>query len=482
MRRLATLLCILSAVLLLTLDLHGAGEPGRSLATKPGLVGDVNGDGIVNSVDSALIVQLTAGTLSSLPSLKNADVDGDGTGDIIDAALILQFTAGFIDSLPPPVPPSLGEPGTATLRVGSEVGTINDETVPIDLRALEITEPGLGAWVVDIVYDPGIVSVEACHPGSGGRCNRHFRNDTVRVVGANAEGLQGEVELATITFRCHAQGIGNLDIVPAVMADATVGSPQEMTVSVESGAVTCLSPEPTPTPAPPEPGLLGDANCSGATNSVDASVILQLSAGLVRSLPCPEAARVNRDGRVDVIDATLILQFSAGLIPSLSQLLLETVGAYWPDCRVTTCFILHPLIACDNEVTNFFTSEYVIDCVAPAASWDMSCAGITGEMVCAHSEDDLVVCASDRVSDPPAFRTACSNSLIGGEVLGGCVSTDSDKGSVVECLRVDSVSTELLTCEETGQDWDCRWEGVMDFVCTRGAREDRIERFACEPD
>ena len=58
----------------------------------------------------------------------------------------------------------------------------------------------------------------------------------------------------------------------------------------------------------------GDANCDGATNAVDAAFVLQLVAGLLPSLPCPEAADVNADGRTDTIDAALILQHSAGLV------------------------------------------------------------------------------------------------------------------------------------------------------------------------
>lgn len=88
----------------------------------------------------------------------------------------------------------------------------------------------------------------------------------------------------------------------------------------EPGAPTSTS---TPsatgtTPTPPLPPV-GDANCDGGTNSVDAALVLQLDAGLIGSLACESAADVNGDGSVNSIDATLILQFDAGLIGSLGQ-------------------------------------------------------------------------------------------------------------------------------------------------------------------
>ena len=61
----------------------------------------------------------------------------------------------------------------------------------------------------------------------------------------------------------------------------------------------------------------GDASADGTTNSIDATLILQFSAGLLSSLNNPEGADANLDGFINSIDATLILQFAAGLIPSL---------------------------------------------------------------------------------------------------------------------------------------------------------------------
>jgi hypothetical protein len=69
-------------------------------------------------------------------------------------------------------------------------------------------------------------------------------------------------------------------------------------------------------PTPPA-GVVGDANCSETVDSIDAALILQLSAALLEELACEGDADVNGDGRVDSLDALLVLQFVAGLLDSL---------------------------------------------------------------------------------------------------------------------------------------------------------------------
>ncbi|MCH8007917.1 MAG: hypothetical protein IIC91_03565, partial [Chloroflexi bacterium] len=66
--------------------------------TKPDL-GDVNGDTVIDPLDSLWVLFETAG-IADMPFPNVADVNGDGVIDPLDASLILQFSAGLIDTFP----------------------------------------------------------------------------------------------------------------------------------------------------------------------------------------------------------------------------------------------------------------------------------------------------------------------------------------------------------------------------------------------
>lgn len=70
-------------------------------------------------------------------------------------------------------------------------------------------------------------------------------------------------------------------------------------------SVTCL----------PKSGQLGDIDCSGAVDSIDAALLLQFHARLIEPLGCDYKGDMTQDGRLDSRDATLILQRVAGLLP-----------------------------------------------------------------------------------------------------------------------------------------------------------------------
>jgi hypothetical protein len=75
------------------------------------------------------------------------------------------------------------------------------------------------------------------------------------------------------------------------------------------------SPTPSPTSTPARTS--GDANCSGTVTPIDAALILQLDAGIIPLVSCPDNADVNRDGGIGSLDAALVLQYSAGIVDML---------------------------------------------------------------------------------------------------------------------------------------------------------------------
>jgi hypothetical protein len=212
------------------------------------------------------------------------------------------------------------EAGTPTVTVGSVSTGVGLQGV-VDLDALGIGAPGLGAWTIEIAYDPEVAAVVECTAEQGGICNAAYAEGIVRVAGTNVNGLEGDHRLARITLACQAAGESDLTLTLRVLADATLGSPAPIDAAVADGAVTCSEEDghPSPTPKPTEPpgapaNVPGDANCDGAANAVDAALILQFDAHLTGSLPCQDAADVNGDGVVNAIDAAIILQRNAGLL------------------------------------------------------------------------------------------------------------------------------------------------------------------------
>ena len=180
----------------------------------------------------------------------------------------------------------------------------------LEVNALNMHAPGLGAWNIGVEYDPSILSALSCSPAAGSECNVDFTAQQVRIVGARASGLTGDSVLASITFNCDRAGVSDLVIEVSVFADATVGDPQPIAFMVQNGRISCSAPAPVPT----APTLLGDADCNGRVDSRDALLVLQFEAALLDSLPCQDLADVNEDGSIDSIDAGLIKQIDAGLI------------------------------------------------------------------------------------------------------------------------------------------------------------------------
>lgn len=74
--------------------------PTNTAPAGPVRDGDLNKDGVTNSIDSLFVLQYVAQSLVSLPNAARADVNGDGIVNVLDAQLMLQYSAGFLDHLP----------------------------------------------------------------------------------------------------------------------------------------------------------------------------------------------------------------------------------------------------------------------------------------------------------------------------------------------------------------------------------------------
>lgn len=110
----------------------------------------------------------------------------------------------------------------------------------VTIEATNISDPGLGAWTLDIHYDSSAITATSCTPEQGGVCNPNYRADVVRLTGATAGGLEGDSTLGSIEFECGDDtGTSDLDIQVFTFADATLGDPTDIDVTVVDATFTC---------------------------------------------------------------------------------------------------------------------------------------------------------------------------------------------------------------------------------------------------
>ncbi|MEX2158189.1 MAG: cohesin domain-containing protein [Dehalococcoidia bacterium] len=156
---------------------------------------------------------------------------------------------------------------SGSVQIGSGSAAVGEDGI-VELSALDITAPGLGAWTVDVTYDPSVVTATACSATHGGVCNAEFADDQVRITGAVAEGLEGDSVLGTITFECgDALGESPLEVDPFTFADGTLGSsggPQPIDAETVDGTFTC-GPEPTLVVSGPPVTGTGSDSSNGIT-------------------------------------------------------------------------------------------------------------------------------------------------------------------------------------------------------------------------
>ncbi len=133
-RTLVSATILIAAALVVAILLLPKAE--HASAGGPTFIGDVNCDGMANSINTVLILQFDAGLISSLACIQDADVNENGFINAIDAALLIQFCACPIESLPPGEPTPAGLSGDVDCN-----GTVDsiDRTLILQFDARLIT-------------------------------------------------------------------------------------------------------------------------------------------------------------------------------------------------------------------------------------------------------------------------------------------------------------------------------------------------------
>lgn len=141
---------------------------------------------------------------------------------------------------------NLAQAGVTSVSVASGTAAPGG-SVTVNVTAV-VTDPGLGAYDVSVVYDATKVSPTGCTAGAGvGACNVAAAPNTVRLAGISSTALTGSVLFGSITFQCgSATGSGSLDLSVVTLAD-----PSQVSVTagaVNDSSITCAVATPTATP------------------------------------------------------------------------------------------------------------------------------------------------------------------------------------------------------------------------------------------
>ncbi len=128
---------------------------------------------------------------------------------------------------------------TTTIQAGTATATVGSDA-RATVQTLAVGAPGLGAWTIDVTYDPSVASVTSCTGTESSACNTHYTDHIVRIAGAAAPGLQGDVTLMTLTFQCEAAGTSPLKVSVPLLADGTIGNPLYINnATTRDGLITC---------------------------------------------------------------------------------------------------------------------------------------------------------------------------------------------------------------------------------------------------
>ena len=159
--------------------------------------------------------------------------------------------------------------GSATVEPGG--------TVTISVTA---TVDELGAYRVDVGYDSELVTATECTSAEGVCSIDVIASNTVRLNGSKVSGLNGDIELGTITFLSNGpEGTADLTVDTSTLVLGDTLGEEDLTVTPTNGAITIATPAETDAPTA-TPADLPSTGGSVGTSSANSMAWLLAAAGL----------------------------------------------------------------------------------------------------------------------------------------------------------------------------------------------------------
>ncbi len=287
------------------------------------ILGDVNLDGIITSVDARLAARFADGTDDyevGTVQFKNADVDADGTISEADVQYILDMSTGIIKEHSIAIKVDADNEETGMNVSESEIELIpvyNSVTNQLEITVSVLNAVGTYAGNFVVNYEEPMLTYASAQGAeidnvyvSAGQPHDYGKVATVayatsKAITAKQCDAEGRLAIATLYF-----DVARKDLTPTTLS---AGS----TYFYDNGSAVYVKPV--------ELDLdedfffmLGDADNNRQINAGDARYVLRVSA-LLEDAPDDitfKRCDVDKDGVITAEDARLILRASAGLITS----------------------------------------------------------------------------------------------------------------------------------------------------------------------
>lgn len=186
-----------------------------STCSEQGLIGDINDDGVVDSIDATILKRFLLKIIPSLPlenPLLRADTNGDGLIDSSDYAILTRYILNIIDHFPKSTTPEIPTPGPTNTgaypnwdKIHSSYATYTGsgyvggasllDPIPLDMEITALNP-----------YDYNSFGVEAALAGAYLEVTGEKGSTVVYVTDLYPEGGEGALDLCPTSF----DKIGNM--------------------------------------------------------------------------------------------------------------------------------------------------------------------------------------------------------------------------------------------------------------------------------